>query len=84
MRNVLIVEFPGGQAGALAAGAGFISVDENLLAAPVRGVHGRQCRAVVNEREPAGVAMRFDATAVGYEFVAKRADGFAGGGIFVR
>ena len=58
--DVLMSEFPGGESSALIAGAGFIGPDMDGDAGGVGGVDGGGGGAVVNEGEPAGVAVGED------------------------
>ena len=90
--DVLMSEFPGGEAGALVAGAGFIDPDMDGDAGGVGGVDGGGGGAVVDEGEPAGVAVGEDVDGLAGGFArgdvldegeAVLADGGAGGGVFV-
>ena len=57
MRHAVLGEFPGGEARALVAGTRFIDPDVHRDAGVVRRVDRRRGRAVIDEGEPAGVAM---------------------------
>ena len=90
--DVLMGELPGGEACALVAWAGFIDPDMDGDAGGVGGVDGGGGGAVVDESEPAGVAVGEDVDGLAGGFArgdvldegeAVLADGGAGGGVFV-
>ena len=74
-------EFPGGEGGALGAGAGFVAIDVKLFALGLGGVHGGGGAADVNKGEPAGVAVGEDARAIFDELGAVATDGAAVGDV---
>ena len=65
--DALLGEFPGGEGGALAAGAGFVAPDLEFAPGGVGGVEGGGGAADIDEGEPAGVAMGEDGHAVADE-----------------
>ena len=90
--DVLMSEFPGGESSALIAWAGFIDPDMDGDACGVGGVDGGRCGAVVDEGEPASVAVGEDVDGLSGGFAggdvldegeAMLTDGGAGGGVFV-
>src|SRR5215469_11980644 len=60
MRDAVLAQFPGGEAGALIARPGLVDPDMNGNALVMRAIDGSKGRAPVDSREPAGIAMRQD------------------------
>ena len=92
MRDAVVQQFPGGQAGALIARPGLIDPDMDCDPLVMGQVDRRQCRAPIDGRQPAGVAMgqQIDRSAavvsfpnIGDQLGAMSADGAAGGDIIV-
>ena len=77
--NVLLRQFPCGQRRALRARTGLIAEDVEFFPGGLRGVERRGRAADIDERQPAGVAMREHLHAVTDQFRAVPSDGFAMG-----
>ena len=81
--DVVLHEFPGGEAGALEEGAGLVGEDVDLVAALDGGADDAEGGAVAAGGESAGVAVGEDGAFRGEERCAVRAHLFAGGDVFV-
>ena len=57
MRHPVFAKFPGGELGALAARPRFVHPNVNRNPGIMRGIDGRSGGPIIDEREPAGVAM---------------------------
>ena len=84
VRDPLLRQFPGGQRAALATRPGLIAEHMEFFSLRLRGIHRGRGGADIDERQPAGVAMRQDLHAVADELRAVPADLFAMADVLVR
>jgi len=81
--DVVLHEFPGGEAGALEEGTGLIGEDVDLVTALDGGANDAESGAVAAGSECSGVAVGQDGTFTGEQGSAVRSHLFAGGDVFV-
>src|SRR5882672_10467293 len=72
MRDAVLPQFPGGEAGALVARPGFVDPDMEGDALVMGAVDRRERRAPIDRRQPAGIAMGKDLDCAAAGLYAKR------------